>query len=408
MKKMLKEMLKDHRMNSRFSISLQLLLAFSLFSTGLNAVAVSLITPGSDDDILEVLPGITQTRPARENTALATASARKKSTPTAAALQARQDITIARQTGDTRYWGRAQAVLGAWWDKPDAPTELAVLQATVQQGRHEFDAARKTLTAALARAPGSAQGWLNLAALERLSGRYPDALKACDAVGLAGQGLHAQACRLETESLQGRQSEAATGLQVLIDRSSDSGQRSWLLGLLAESEERAGRLPAAGRAFENSLALESDLYTSIALSDFLLRSGSNQKALAALNKAPETDAVLLRRATAYKRMGDARWKAIRGQLTERVAELVRRGDDPYLHGRELALTALWLDDDAVSALKIATKNLQLQKEPIDWWIALASAAQAKDGAAQSALSAQLRATGLKDNRITGLLSKAAS
>jgi hypothetical protein len=181
-----------------------------------------------------------------------------------------------------------------------------------------------------------------------------------------------------------------------------------LLGLLAESEERAGRLPAAGRAFENSLALESDLYTSIALSDFLLRSGSNQKALAALNKAPETDAVLLRRATAYKRMGDARWKAIRGQLTERVAELVRRGDDPYLHGRELALTALWLDDDAVSALKIATKNLQLQKEPIDWWIALASAAQAKDGAAQSALSAQLRATGLKDNRITGLLSKAAS
>lgn len=401
-------MLKDRSMNSRFSISLRWLLAGSLLSAGLNVAAVSLLTPGRDDEVLEVLPGITQARPARVNAGSTTAAASEKISPAAAALQARQDITIARQTGDTRYWGRAQAVLGAWWDKPDAPTELAVLQATVQQGRHEFDASRKTLTAALARAPDSAQGWLNLAALERLSGRYPDALKACDAVALAGQGLHAQACRLETESLQGRQSEAATGLQVLIDQSLDSGQRSWLLGLLAESQERAGRLPAAARAFENSLALESDLYTSIALSDFLLRSGDNKKALAALEKAPETDAVLLRRATAYKRMGDERWKAIRSLLTERVAELVRRGDDPYLHGRELALTALWLDDDAASALKIATKNLQLQKEPIDWWIALASAVKAKDSAAQIALSTQLRATGLKDNRITGLLSKAAS
>src|SRR5438093_10509196 len=153
--------LKDRRMLnfSRWIVS-------SLAAAQLSALAVTELQPSRDDEVLEVLPAVTRGRPARA------ASAPMAVSPAAAALLARQDITVAQQTGDTRYWGRAQAVLAPWWDRPDAPVELAVLQATVQQGRHEFDASRKVLTAALARAPGHAQGWLNLAALERLSARY--------------------------------------------------------------------------------------------------------------------------------------------------------------------------------------------------------------------------------------------
>ena len=123
------------------------------------AIAAPLIAPGADNAVVEVLPAITRVRP------VAGTAASPGSDPDAVAARVRQAIAVVRRTGDARYWGRAQALLAPWWDKPDAPVELAVLQATVQQGRHAFEAARKVLTTTLARNPGHAQGWLNLAAL---------------------------------------------------------------------------------------------------------------------------------------------------------------------------------------------------------------------------------------------------
>ena len=366
----------------------------ALAAAQLSALAVTEVQPSRDDEVLEVLPAVTRSRPARATSTPMVIS------PAAAALRARQDIAVARQTGDTRYWGRAQAVLAPWWDRPDAPVELAVLQATVQQGRHEFDASRKVLTAALARAPGHAQGWLNLAALERLSARYTEALGACEAVARAGQALYAAACRLETQSLQGQHESAAQGLQALIAQTADTSQRSWLLSLLAESQERSGQGRAAADAYARSLALAPDLYTAIAYSDLLLRTGKASQALQALAALPETDAVLLRRAAAWRRLGNPRWTAERAVLKERAAELQRRGDDPALHGRELALTALWLDGDAPHALALARRNLLLQREPIDWWVALESARQARDAAASAEIANAIREAGLHDMRLT--------
>ena len=373
-----------------------------------NALAVTPVQPSKDDEVLEVLPAITRTRPARTgpaNTASAslpsptTAAAAKAADPAVAAAQARQDISVARQTGDTRYWGRAQAALLPWWDRADAPADIAVLQATVQQGRHEFGASRRILAAALARTPTHAQGWLNLAALERLSARYAESLSACDAVARAGQALYAQACRLETQSLQGQHQPAAQGLQTLMAQTRDAGQQSWLYSLLAESQERAGQANAAASAYQSSLKLEPDLYTAIAYSDLLLRTGKPSQALAALAALPETDAVVLRRAAAWKRLGDARWVGARAQLKDYSAELVRRGDDPALHGRELALAALWLDDDAPAALALSRRNLLLQREPVDWWVALQSAQLAKDTLALAEIRAALAAAGLHDTRL---------
>ncbi len=360
-----------------------------------SAFAVTTLVPGRDDQVLEVLPAITRSRPAR-NAVSAQALPR---TAEAAATQAREDIAVARQTGDTRYWGRAQSALAPWWDHKDAPAEMLILQATVQQGRHEFEASRKVLTAALARSPGNAQGWLNLAALERLSAHYADSLKACDAVQRAGQALYAQACRLETLSLQGEHTAAERGFQSLLAQSANDEQRSWLLSLLAESQERSGRDAAAADAYVRSLALGPDLYTAIAYSDLLLRTGKTLQALRILTPLPETDAVLLRRAAAQRRLGDAGWSALRATLRERAAELERRGDDPTLHGRELALTSLWLDDDAATALRVARRNLLLQREPIDWWVALQSARQAGDSAAVSELTNAIRDAGLVDVRL---------
>ena len=389
-----------------------ILLALAAFQ--INVQAATPLAPAKDDEVLEVLPAVTRNRPARTSGAATSVTAATAATgagvvntpiparpadAAAAVAQARQDIAVARQTGDTRYWGRAQAALLPWWDRADAPADIAVLQATVQQGRHEFEASRKILTAALARAPMHAQGWLNLAALERLQARYAESLSACDAVARAGQALYAQACRLETQSLQGQHQSAAQGLQTLISQTQEAGQQSWLYSLLAESQERAGQANAAADAYQRSLKLEPDLYTAIAFSDLLLRTGKPSQALTALAALPETDAVVLRRAAAWKRQGDARWVGARAQLKEYSAELVRRGDDPALHGRELALATLWLDDDAPAALALARRNLLLQREPVDWWVALQSAQLAKDEAAVAEIRTALAAAGLQDTRL---------
>ena len=356
-------------------------------------MAASPIWPLSDNEVIEVLPAITRSRPAAQE------AGRVPADPRAALSASRQAITVARQTGDNRYWGRAQAALAPWWDRADAPVEIAVLQATVQQGRHEFEASRKVLTAALAREPGHAQGWLNLAALERLSGQYSKSLAACGQVARAGQALYAQACELETRSLLGQHDGSVSGLAQLLTQVSDADQQSWLLSLLAEARERAGQDTAALDAFEQSLARQPDLYTSIALSDLLLRTGGAAKALVVLAPLPQTDAVVLRRGIAWRRLGDKRWREAQVTFQERVAELKRRGDDPELHGRELAMSSLWLEDDAPRALALARKNLVLQREPVDWWLALQCAQAAGDKTAVAELSSQWTKTGLKDARL---------
>ncbi|MDB5851151.1 MAG: hypothetical protein JWP29_4903, partial [Rhodoferax sp.] len=294
--------------------------------------------------------------------------------------------------------------------RPDAPVELAILQATVQQGRHAFGPARKVLEAALARAPDHAQGWLDLAALDRVEGNFPKALLACEAVARAGQRLYAQACNLETTSLQG-QKQASDGFRRLLaglpSRGAES-QHSYLNSLLAESDERAGRDAAARAAYTASLAAENDLYTVIAFSDLLLRIGDNRAVVKLLAGQPLTDAVLLRQALAQRRLNDPQWQATRTELHEREAALDRRGDDLNLHDRERALLALWLDDAPPRALELAQRNLQLQREPVDWLIALQSARAANDKAAHADLLRRVQAIGLQDARLAALASRPAS
>ena len=377
----------------RMGATIHWLVALSLALANATAWAATELVPRADDEVLETLaaPTVRRLSPSAK--------------PTAAvdlALVMRQvhgEITLARQTGDTRYWGRAQALLLPWWDRADAAPDLAVMQATVQQGRHEFDAARRLLAAVVSRASGHAQAWLELAALSRLQADYPAALRACYAVQRAGVTSYAQACRLETLSLQGQHADAMKGLQALLDTSVDAAQRSWLLSLLAESQERAGRDAQALGTYRLSLAAQHDLYSAVAFSDLLLRTGKPESALRVLESLPLTDAVLLRQASAWRKLGDPRWSAIRDELRTRTAELRRRGDNIDLHGREAGLIALWLDDDPRQALRLAERNLQLQREPVDWWLALSSAQQSGDLTAWKRLQDQRQTTGLRDRRL---------
>ena len=346
------------------------------------------LRPQSDSELIERLPPRVKA-----------AGKSDGADPVRAAKAAQEWISLARRETDPRYLGRAQAVLAPWWGKPDAPADIAVLQATVQQSRHEFEAARQTLAAALKRAPNHAQGWLTMATLERLQGRYKEALAACEAVQRAGAALYALACALETRSLQGDTDGASRGFSSLIAQTTEPSLAAWLRSLLAEHLERAGQDAAALQNYQISLKLDDDGYTALALADLLLRTARQREALVVLANRPLSDAVLLRRAYALKLAGKAEWKQAQGELQERFAASAARGDDAALHARELALAALWLAEDLPAAAKHAQINWQLQKEPLDWLIAFKCVNASTNPAFLATLKGALSDSGLRDERL---------
>ena len=343
------------------------------------------LTPGLDAEVVERLPERVSAAPA---------------TPQAAATTAQRWITLSRETADPRYLGRAQAALARWWGQADAPADLLVLQATVEQGRHEFSAARATLERALQTNPAQVQGWLTLATLERVAARYEAAEAACHNVARHGAALYATACLLETRSLQGQHDAARNGFTALRQQvAGDAAQRAWIGSLLAESEERAGRDDAADAAYRRSLADAPDGYTALAYADQLLRRNRASAALEVLRHQPDSDSVLLRRAQALRLTGDAAWQPLARDLEARFAAIAARGEGLDVHARERALLALWLQGQPAAAWKAARTNLSLQKEPLDWWLALQTSEQSGDAAAHQAVRQALQQAGLQDLRL---------
>jgi hypothetical protein len=89
-------------------------------------------------------------------------------------------IQQSRLSGDLRYLGYAQAVLDPWVSQPSPVPDALVLQATLEQSRHEFDASLATLDRALAARPNNPQALLIRATVLRVLGRFVEAGRACE------------------------------------------------------------------------------------------------------------------------------------------------------------------------------------------------------------------------------------
>lgn len=312
----------------------------------------------------------------------------------------RDAILLARRNADPRYLGQAQALIGAQWSSPEASYDMATLQATIEQSRHEFAAASKTLRAALTKpAPSYAQALLTLATIERVQGNYAKALEACQSIDAAAAQLYAQACRFETISLQGQWDAARQGFAQLLRTQRLPIQQAWLHSLMAENEERAGQSDQALKLYALSLAGDADGYTALAYADALLRQGKPALAVAALQSQPSSDSVLIRRAAAYKSMGDAQWQTLAEEIRRRFAASAQRGGSQAGHAREQAQFELLVLGDAKAALAAAQANLQLQREPLDWWLAVQSANQSGQTGEAAKLLASAAKQGLKDMRL---------
>ncbi|RYY92324.1 MAG: hypothetical protein EOO24_29335 [Comamonadaceae bacterium] len=363
--------------------------------------------PAQDSEIVETLPAVSGW--SREERRLRRELVQRPRDAAVAIEAANGYLDLARTQGDARYAGHAMGVLQAWAPvSAQTPNDILVMHATVAQFLHDFDGAEATLKLALAQQPGNAQGWLTLATIQRVRGRYADSDTACRALVRIRQNLYAAACLAENAGLRGDHQAAREALQGLLQTPALQGPqqvatRQWLLTTVAEIEELAGRPATADAAYRQALAADRSGYDLLAYSDFLLAQGRAGEVPALLKAEPRSDAVLLRLAIAARRQGAAQPPRDAEELAARFEAAGLRPGTAALHAREQALFALDVQGDATRALALARLNVQLQREPIDLLVLARAAAATKDDAARREAKALMQQIGLRDARVEALL-----
>ena len=373
-----------------------------LIASGVDSASAEPIVPTRDDEVIEVLPGLGANR--LEERRARRALAQRPNDPALAVGIARRLLARAHDDGDPRFAGQALAAIAAWSDA-DAPDDVLLLRADLQQYLHEFDASVLSLQRLLARPSGAglAQAWLTLATVRRVQGRYAESDQACAKLAQANAALYAGACAAENAALRGEFDAARTSLAKLMAPSGvTAATQAWLLVTQAELEQRAGRADAADAAFRKSLALQSDSYARLAYADFLIEQRRPAEALKWLAGEPRNDAVLLRLAIAGRlaKSSDAARDA--AEMRERITVANLRPDASLFHGREQAMFALAVEGDPARALALARGNVAHQREPLDLVVFAQAAKAAGDAAALQEARALTAQIGLRDERIQSL------
>jgi hypothetical protein len=374
----------------------------AICTTGGIAASAAPFIPHDDAQVVEVLP----TRPGSAKTQARTLRAQLQRSPTELNLAlrvARESIERARLEGDPREYGQAQAALGPWWLHSDPPAPVRLLRATLRQAQHDFSAALADLEALLRdeRAPLAlrAQAELTRAGVLQVLGRFADAAAACAqlagpryaALG-AGVAWTARVCGAELQSLRGNADAADTQLAALarVAMASDAG---WIALIRAELAQRRGDAGAEA-LYRQALEARADIYTLAAYADWLLDAGRAADVVTLLADRDAADALLLRKALAYRQLGDARAQSAIATLRARFDAARLRGDDS--HRREEALFALHLSGDTAKALVLARDHWALQKEPADARLLVQAARAANQNSAAEPVWQFVRDTGYSD------------
>jgi tetratricopeptide (TPR) repeat protein len=312
-------------------------------------------------------------------------------------------IDYGRQIGDAHYAGYAEAIITPWLAAAQPPVRALVTQATILQYRHQFGAAREMLHSVLKADPRNAQAWLTLATLDMVQGDYGSAAKDCAQVSSSAGFDLGIACVGNLHSYTGQARQSITLLQQVEHGGAkvSGATQAWIEGLLAETAERLGDWPLAESHYLNALKLKpQDNFLLVTYADFLLDRARPKEVLELLADHAQSDTAFLRLclAQAALRSDDApRYSWI---MAARFEALTLRGSDFF--GREQARFALELEHDPHSALDLARRNWQIQREPWDTRLLLAAALAAREPQAAVEALEFLQNTKLEDPMIQPL------
>ena len=365
-------------------------------------------TPADDGVVLERLPEALDPALAELKRMRAALRANPNDLDHAARL-ARRCIEAARETGDPRFLGQAQAALAPWWAAADPPPPALLLRATIKQSQHDFSGALADLDRLLAVRAGDGQALLTRATILTVLGRYADSQRDCAKLVRLASGLVTTTCLAGASSLNGDAAGAYRGLVQALARAGDTaGTRAWALTLAAEIAARRGEAGAADIHFREALALDPrDAYLVAAYADFLLGQARAREAASLLADSAKNDALLLRLALAERSLPDKRGEFAdhRRELADRFAAARRRGDTVHL--REEARFRLDVENDIPAALVLAKANWNVQREPADLRILAAAARASGENDARRTVTDWLASTRLEDVAVVALAERRA-
>ena len=362
-------------------------------------------TPKEPQHVLERLPGrIDATQ--RELQKLRERLAKSPEDLALATEMARRYIETGRREGDPRYFGYAQAALRPWWNAEKMPPEARLLRATLLQSQHQFTPALADLEVVLKTDRTDAQALLTRATILQVQGRHAEAKASCAKLYARVPQLVTISCISNVASLTGQADKSYALLMTSLQREpdADAGLRRWVMTLLAEMAERRGDFLASEKHYLAALALGSDSYLLGAYADFLLARHRPADAARLVKKQVRVDALLLRYAEALQQSHDSAVSLHIATLRERFAAARMRGDT--IHQREQARFELRLLHDPKGALRTAQQNWAIQKEPADARLLLEAAFAAGDRSTIEAMASWLRSTGLQDQSLLTLMSRA--
>jgi len=350
--------------------------------------------PSSDSTVLAELP----------------AGARHADVSTRRLAQSRADVAIplaqfyiqqSRLSGDLRYLGYAEAVLTPWVKQNPPLPDVLVLQATLQQSRHEFNASLDTLGRALAARPNDPQALLVRATVLRVLGRYSEAGVACEQfAGIVEPRLGA-ICIQSLRGLNGHLESAYLELTQVSSQGWLNSEKSWLYSELGEMAVRLGRDAEAQRWFEQDLNLvPTDFYVRAAYADLLLRRGRPGEALTLLQGRESFEPLLLRIAIAQRQLHDPQLAQSSARLRAAFAAETQRGE--AVHRREQARFLLEVEDQPKLSLAAALENWAVQREPDDVLVLVSAARAAGNPAAAQPALDFVRTQGQSDVRVDAL------
>lgn len=347
--------------------------------------------PGSDAQVLAELP----------------AGARHADLATREITRTRQDIALplaqfyisrARASGDLRFLGYAEAILAPWMSRPDVPTQIMVLHATILQSRHLFAASLAELDRALARTPNDAQAWLTRATILRVLGRYQEAEASCGHLAAAADPAVTTLCSAGVRGLTGQLQPAYAAILALPQQALPPEARAWRYSELGEMAERLGDDRAAEHWLREGLVVApEDFYMRAACADVLLRQGRAQETLQLLAGYESMEPMLLRIAIAHRMLHDAAGAHAAALLASAFSVEQQRGD--AVHRREQARFLLDVSWQPGAALLAAQENWQVQREPEDALILLRAAQAAQEPQAGAPAREFLRLKRLQDARL---------
>jgi tetratricopeptide (TPR) repeat protein len=347
--------------------------------------------PGSDSEILAELPA---------GTRHADASARTlaRGRVDVAIPLARFYVQQSRLSGDQRYLGLADAVLAPWANQSPPVPDVLVLQATLQQSRHEFTASLTTLDRALTARPNDPQALLIRATVLRVLGRYPEAGEACAQFASLVESRLGALCVQSLRGLNGHLESAYLELGQVSSQGWLNSEKSWLFSELGEMAVRLGRDADAQRWFQQDLSLvPTDFYVRAAYADLLLRQGRPGEALALLQGHENVEPLLLRIAIAQRQLHDPRQAQSSARLRAAFAAETQRGES--VHRREQARFLLEVEDLPKLGLAAAIENWAVQREPDDVLVLVSAAKAAGSPAAAEPAIDFVRTQGLRDVRV---------